>query len=254
MNDLQDLHILVTRPEPQGQELCRQIIARGGQAINFPVIAFSPPPDLCAFTSGIAALGDQDWLIFISPQSVHASAAEITRVWPRLPDRVKIVATGAGTAKALRDAGLKVTACPHADWSSEGILAMPEFQSVGGQKIAVLRGQGGRELIDQALAARGARIMTIIAYERVLPRTDVSPVLALLRENRIDVTVCTSFEGARNLKTLLGEAGWPFIRKIPLIVMSERIKSLAQDLGFQTIWVTRNASQAAILERCRKKD
>lgn len=252
MNDLKDLCFLVTRPEPQGRELCGEITSRGGSAVSFPVIAFSPPPDHSAYLQCIAALGHQDWLIFISPQSVYSTTEAMTKAWPRLPERVNIAAIGAGTAKALNQAGLHVDIHPHSDWSSDGILALPAFQSVKGQKIAVLRGAGGRELVDQALSDRGAKVMTVIAYERVLPDVDTRPVLDLLRKNKIDVIICTSFEGVKNLKTLLGEDGWLFIRKIPLVVMSERIKSLAHDLGFQTIWVTRNASQTAILDKCKE--
>lgn len=248
MNNLHNLCILVTRPEPQGRELCKLITDQGGQAVSFPTIAFAPPPDLQAFQQAIMALGEQDWLIFISPQAVYSSMIHIRNAWPQLPSTVKLAAVGAGTAKALRAAGYTVTAQPTTEWNSEALLDLPEFQSIAGKKIAIIRGVGGRELIDKQLAERGAHILTVLAYERVLPAIDVSNCLNLLKQNIIDMVVCTSYEGVRNLKILLGEAGWFYIKDIPLIVMSERIKTLAHDLGFQTIWVTRNASQTAILD------
>lgn len=243
------MHILVTRPEPQAAELCHLIRERGDQATPFPTIAFAPPPDQHAFLAGIQTLNKQDWLIFISPQSVRASIAYI----PALPSTVKIAAVGAGTAKALNAAGYTHILHPVAEWHSEGLLDLPALQSVANKKIAIIRGSGGRELIDKQLAERGAQITTIIAYERVLPVIDAQPCLNLLRQREIDSIVCTSFDGVRNLKILLGETAWPQLQTIPIIVMSDRVKMLARDLGFQTIWVTQNASQAAILDLLAEK-
>lgn len=250
MLDLTGLHILVTRPHPQGEGLCQRIAELGGHPIAFPTIAFAPPPHPEALTQAIAALGEQDWLIFISPQAVYATAAAIRQQWPRLSNSVKWAAIGAGTAEALRAAGWEVNVQPEQQWNSEGLLNLPEFQNVTGQKVAVIRGLGGREWIDQALQARGAQVLTIVAYQRVIPVTDVEPILKQLQQNAIDQVIITSFEGAHNFKQLLGKEGWPFIQKIPMIVVSERIKLLAQDLGFQTIWVAQNASTNAIIKTC----
>jgi|SRR5579883_475545 uroporphyrinogen-III synthase len=254
MNDLQGLHILVTRPEPQGAELCRLIAAEGGYPVSFPTIAFAPPPDQETFQESINALGKQDLLIFISPQAVYSSIASIRKTWPQFPESVQFAAVGAGTAKALRDAGYNVTLQPESEWSSQGLLEMEELKAVSGKKIAIIRGVGGRELLDVELARRGACILPVIAYERTLPKIDVDPCLNLLEKRIIDIIICTSYEGVRNLKILLGEAGWPYIKDIPVIVMSERIKSLAHNLGFQTIWVTPNPSMAAILDVCRNRN
>ena len=42
-----------------------------------PTLAFGPPPDSAQFQRAIAAMGEQDWLIFISPQAVYSSQAAI---------------------------------------------------------------------------------------------------------------------------------------------------------------------------------
>jgi uroporphyrinogen-III synthase len=254
MQHLFGLTILVTRPEPQGTELCRLISEQGGHAICFPTIAFAPAPNLHIFQQAVALLGEQDWLIFISPQAVYASVAPIRKVWPEFSGQTQFAAVGAGTAKALHEAGYNVIVKPFSEWSSQGLLDMPEFKAVTGKKIAIVRGVGGRELLDKVLAERGAHILPVIAYARVVPEVDIHPCLNLLEKRIIDILVCTSYEGVQNLKIMLGEAGWPYIKDLPLVVMSERIKMLAHNLGFQTIWVTHNASQTAILEACRKKE
>ena len=128
------------------------------------------------------------------------------------------------------------------------MLALPEFQAVQGQKVAIIRGEGGRELLHQQLTERGAQVLHVIAYQRVLPEVEAAPILQMLKQHQLNAIVCGSFESVQNLKILLGDAGWPFLKELPLIVVSERIKMLAQDLGFQTIWVAQNASLEAVVE------
>lgn len=245
---LRNLTILVTRPEPQCTELCREINTMGGRAIAFPTIAFAPPPDIQAFQAAIQQLGNQTWIIFISPQAVVASVPAIRQTWSTLPPTVQFAAIGAGTAKSLIAAGYQSAIQPDTEWSSEGLLAMPDFQQVQGMSIAVVRGVGGREMIDRELRLRGAQVLPVIAYQRIVPDIDLTPCLNALQAKQIDMIVCTSFESVNNLKNMLGDAAWPLLEKIPLIVMSERVKLLAEALGFRTIWVTRGASQAAIVE------
>lgn len=247
MTDLQNEMVLVTRPEPQATLLCEQIVALGAKAFAFPTIAFAPPPNEKKFHQEIMLLDEQEYLIFISPQAVAASINAIKQAWPQLPSHLKIAAVGAGTARALTNAGLSVDLQPNSEWSSQGLLDLPEFQKIENRKIAIIRGVGGRELLDTMLAERGAQVLPIIAYERVLPVIDNRDCLSLLQQGKITIIVCTSFESVSNLKILLGDA-WPHVLHLPLIVMSERVKLLAQGLGFQTIWVTPEASQAAILD------
>jgi uroporphyrinogen-III synthase len=246
--DLSSLSILVTRPGDAGAALCASIEAHGGHAYHLPVIAFMPPVDLPVFTHAIDMAGDQDWLIFNSPQSVVAAVPTLRARWPHLSDNVKFAAVGAGTAAALRAAGYLAAVFPEDEWSSEGLLAMPEFQHVSGQHIMIVRGVGGREYLEKIFNERGAIVTSCLAYQRILPDIDASACQAAVKRHAYHVAVAGSFESVQNLKTILGSDCWPSLQTLPLIVMSERIKKLAAETGFQTIWVTQTASQQAVLE------
>jgi len=245
---MNSLCILVTRPDPGGEELCEQLQAQGDVALHFPTIVFVPPDDEAAFAESVSLVGDQDWLLFVSPQAVRASVPAIRRAWPVMPESVRFAAIGAGTAKALEEAGYNVAVTPDTEWSAEGLLDSPAFQEIEGQRVAVVRGEGGREILETILAERDAEVVSMIAYQRAKPKVDIKPYLILLKDDKIDLIVCTSFEGVVNLQELIGEAGWPMLKTVPLLVVSDRIKALARELGFQTIWVASNASHAAILK------
>jgi len=236
------LRVLVTRPKPQGFALCQRIEANQGHAIYLPTIEIQPPQDISVFRQGLARIDQQDWLIFVSPQAVYACAGVI------VPPQVKIAAVGKGTAQALHAAQWPVVVYPVSDWSSEGLLAIPEFQVVAGKKITIVCGEGGRELLANTLTARGAWVSLLIAYRRALPEIDVNYYLHLLEERQLDAVVCTSGEGLKNLQTLLGEAAQPYLLSLPLVVVSERMQALAQSVGFKIIVLAKNASHEAILE------
>lgn len=243
------MFVMVTRPEPAGKELCDYIESHGIQTVYFPTIIFAPPLDECQFHQSIQNLSEQDWLIFVSPQSVYASVNAMQKTWPILPAGIKVAAIGEGTAKALKAAGLN--ALYPSQWNSEGLLALPEFCNIKNSKIAIIKGEGGRAILETTLKHRGANVSTMIAYRRVMPNLDMDSYIQLLQSKKISIIVCTSFESIQNLKKLLCTE-WSFLKEIPLIVVSERIKKLAHNLGFQTIWVASNASHEAIFARIGK--
>lgn len=252
---LMNCRVLVARPDIGGEELCRAITAEDGFALHFPSIAFAPPADEALFLQMVQAMGDQAWIIFNSPQAVRATIPAMRKAWPYFPDATRFAAVGAGTARALKEAGYIVNVIPEREWSSEGLMAMPQFQIVTGQKVMVVRGEGGREYLERVLNERQAKVSSCVAYQRVLPQVADSICANLLQENNINAIAAGSFATVNNLKSLLGQNNWPYLSTIPILVMSQRVKKLAAELGFQTIWVTEQASnEAAIAILKQKKD
>ena len=246
------LCVLITRPKPAGEILLQKITAAGTHAVFFPTIDFLPPHDPAAFEQAIDELDTLYWLIFISPQSVYAASPLIHERWPILPPRLKIAAVGAGTAAALRQEKFPAVLYPIEKWDTEGLLEMPEFQFIADQRIGIARGEDGREVLADTLAKRGATILPIIAYQRVLPKTDVNNTLTMLHNNEIDVVVCTSVDGLQNLVTML-QAGLQKLHQVPLIVISSRMLAQAKELGFKKTFLAKNAGHDAIMAVLEEK-
>ncbi len=242
-----EMTFIIARPGEAGAALCADIANLFGRALHFPTIEFAPPVDVVAFEKAIAQAGEQDWLIFISAQAVKSVVPALRAAWPIMPERVKLAAVGPTTAAALTAAGYRATYSED-EWSSEGLMALPAFQQVRGQSIMIMRGVGGREALEKILKERGAEVSACVAYQRMVPSVDASVCQQLIKHHSCSAIIAGSFETVTNLKLLLGEAVWLELTTVPLIVMSERIKALAADLGFQRIWVTRNASQQAVID------
>lgn len=230
--------ILVTRPKQQAANLCKQIMNAGGEAILFPVldIEFKMDPLLENWQS--------DWhkIIFISKNAVHGFLQKLDV--GQLDKATQLVAVGAATADALQVAGLDVSIQPLDNGGSEFLLALDEMQQLAGEKILIVRGEGGRELLADTLKQRKAEVEYCEVYRRV--KSTPTPQ-DCVRAMQSDVVLCTSEQSAKNLVSLLSADKLHLLEK-PLIVLSERIKQCALSLGFKKVIVTASTNDAAVID------
>lgn len=244
---LSGVRVLVTRPAHQAGNLCRLIEEQGGTAIRFPTLDIVSRDDAGEITKTLANLDRFQWVVFISANAVNfalkANGGRIGRL-----KSVRYAAVGRSTAQAMTVAGLPVDLVPESGYNSEALLAMPQMQQVEGKHCLIVRGEGGREELANTLRSRGANVEYLEVYKRVIPDVDSSEVFRLLEQNRPDVITITSGEALQNLLTMLGAGNHKLMSAIPLVVVSDRIRCAAADMGFKRITVTDSPSDAAILE------
>ena len=119
----------------------------------------------------IARLPQFQLAIFISPNAVQHGMQAIQRAGG-LPAALQVATVGFGSASALHDYGVKVIA-PQLRFDSEALLALPEMQQVRDKRVAIFRGDKGRELLGDTLASRGATVEYVTCYHRSKPQLDV---------------------------------------------------------------------------------
>ncbi len=227
--------ILITRPRGQAQGLAKLIEAAGGRAILFPAIEIQAVP--------LPKLAEFDLAIFVSPTAVKRALAAMK--WPQ---RAKAAALGRGTQRELERHGIKGIIAPDSGADSEALLAVPELQRVAGRRIVILRGEGGRSLLGDTLAARGAHVEYAECYRRVRPQTDSGPLLTAFAKGAVHAVTVSSAEGLENLFEMLGAAGREHLKKTPLFVPHPRIAAEAKRLGLGEASVG-GASDEEMLER-----
>lgn len=239
------LRVLVTRPHPQGEILCEKIQKAGHVAIYFPTIVIEKLPRV----NLPEKIEEYDWFIFVSAQAVYATTEWIQKKFlPHRPFTIKIAAIGEGTARALAEYHLPVDGIPTDEWNSEGLLKLPEFQTMVGKKCLIIKGEKGRDKLSQVLSQRGAGVDEAIVYRRHLPKIENQAYNSLFQEEKIDMIVSTSSEGLENLKILLGQEVWSALRLTPITVISDRMKMVAEKLGFTKMIRMKNAGHEAVIE------
>lgn len=239
--------VLVTRPAGQGDALCQGIDARGFSAHQLPLLALEPLPELpAAERSRVLALDEFQHIIFISANAVRFGMAMIENYWPQLPLGLNWYAVGDGTARAL--AAFGVTAqTPGPDMTSEGLLALPGLRGCGGERVLLVKGEGGRDALARELAARGARVETLACYRRVAPALTPEDFAAALARWDIGFIMISSGEGLANMLALLGPEETSKLQDVRLLLPSARVAEAATAAGFRQCLVAGNASDNAML-------
>ena len=245
---LNDVRVLVTRPAHQAENLCGLLEEQGGIPVRFPTLAIAVLENKQPIKAGLAQWKTYQWLIFISANAVtmHSYYSDDDKI-KRL-NSVQIAAIGKATAEALLLAGLPVDLVPEQGYDSEAVLAMPAMQQMQGQRCLIIRGVGGREALATTLRSRGAVVDYLEVYQRIIPCSDSSAVNLLLAQNKLDVITVTSVIALQNLLIMLDEQYHQRLFMVPLIVISDRIRHIAADIGFKRIAVTNSPSDVAILE------
>lgn len=226
--------IVVTRPALQAAPLAEMIRSAGGQPILFPVLEILDTADLAPLIDAVDRLDSFELAIFISPNAVLRAMNQIVarRTWPA---ELRAAAVGKGSVKELKRFGITGVLVPTRSFDSEGLLALPELQQIDGWRVVIFRGDGGRELLGDTLAGRGASVEYVECYRRARPRADASPLLRAWARNEVDAVTVTSSEGLRNLFEMLGKLGQSWLRRTPLLVPHPRIALAARELGCRNV-------------------
>lgn len=244
-HSLKGWRVLVTRPSERAAELLAALQTRGAETLHIPMLEIAPlpEPELAPARQRVLDLDRYDALIFISVNAVHYGAELIDCLWPQWPARQRYYAIGAATTTALQACGLRVETDPTESMTSEALLADPSLQSLEHQRIAIVRGLGGRETLADTLRERGATVDYIECYQRQTPKLDQQDFLNQLEDACINAAVINSGESLENLSALLPDSHWLFQQTV--IVPSDRVAALAAKLGYANAIAAQNAGTDA---------
>ncbi|MEM6545013.1 MAG: uroporphyrinogen-III synthase [Pseudomonadota bacterium] len=185
-------------------------------------------------------------LIFVSANAVHFGLECFADVWPQHPSRQTFWAVGEATAQALAKNGFSAIR-PETDMSSEGLLALPGLQRVNGQRILIVKGEGGRGLLATTLEGRGARVSELHAYRRSPMLHDAQNWINRLGQEAPTLLLLSSGEGVELLSRLLQPREHTNLADLPVVAPSPRVARLATDLGWRQVKTVANAADACML-------
>ena len=201
--------ILVTRARHQAGRLAEALRAVGAQVVEIPAIAIVPPDSYAELDRALGILQQYQWLIVTSANAVAALRARLAVA--DAFSHLQIAAVGSATAAALRELGLAVAVTP-AEYVAESLVEALGSR-VDGQRVLVARAAVSRDVIPDALRARGATVDVTDAYRTVIPEESVTEIRTLFGpDGRVpDAATFTSSSTATNFAALLGAAGvaWP---------------------------------------------
>lgn len=232
--------ILVSLRPRGGHDALRRAAARhGGGLLALSPWALQPRLDDASGQALDTALQAQV-VVFTSPAAVRAAAA----LRPLQPAHGQHwLAVGAGSAAALRRAGIASARAP-TRMDSEGLLALPELQAA--TSVGLVTAPGGRGMIPATLTARGTQVHRADVYERVPLPPSAS---ALARLHALDRPAVLALSSEQALRLVLED--WPatasaVLRRCAVAAASERLARIAADHGLQPIALAGDPRPAAL--------
>lgn len=247
---LAGLRVLILRATHPDDPLVERLIAAGAEVHCLPVLRIEPVAASCLAPAEAAAI----W-IFVSRHAVR-HGADALRAAGISPGERALYGVGMATAAAAQKAFGRIVRWPQ-QATSEGLLALAELQVVAGQRVAIFRGVGGRELLRTELVARGAQVSCIEIYRRVTETRWAmriraewqrpGPLLAVAHSG----TVVQVLRGLLESPSSAGEASGARWQGAPCLVPGSRVAEIARDAGFEP--VIAEAALAEPMERaiCR---
>ena len=277
MKTLSGLRVLIIRSARPDDPLAAAFSAAGASVKSYPLLAIealhankttranlqvNPQSMTSDLVSQQQAPGPYDKIIFVSRHAVSYGVESLRQADIDF-DKVDVAALGPTTAAMLGELGIAALH-PVDQASTESLLAMPEMASVTGQRILIVRGQGGRETLKDVLVARGADVSYCEVYRRVADYRHADEIKRFLDSDGPTVVMAHSGEILAAFARLdfarldfasLDAAGLDStslapktVWDLPCLVPGARIAQLASELGFKQV-ITAASAVAADMEQ-----
>lgn len=197
--------ILVTRSAGQSTVLANGLKALGATVLELPMVEIVPPSSYGPLDSALQNLNRYQWLIVTSTNAVRILGERLAVL--SLPasvlELVQIGAVGAATEEALLGLGVKPAVVPKT-YVSEALIQLLK-EKVCGRRVLVIRAAAARDVIPKELAACGATVDIVVAYQTVRPKHSAQKLGSLLEEG-IDAIPFLSSSAVKNFLSFLEEA------------------------------------------------
>lgn len=241
-------YVISLRPRGEHAALRREAAKHGGGLIALSPWRLQLRDDDAARAALHAALAASH-VVFTSPAAVRAAHA-LQPLHARTAQSV--CAVGAGTAAALRRAGVAGVHFP-ARMDSEGLLALPVLLDVRGRDVGLVTAPGGRGEIAPALCARGARVLRADVYAREPVPLSTRAMQQLRGADAALVLALSSGEALQRVLAALPIDLAGKLKQAYVIAASERLHVLARDLGFSVVDVAAGPRPADLIDAAARR-
>ncbi len=173
--------VAVTRARAQASALAGRLRELGARVVEAPVIRQR------SLTARVPDLGGFDLLCLTSPLGVHELFERLDSDGrdARALSGLRVAAIGPGTARALAEHGVRADVVPER-FVAEGLVEA--LAGVSARRVLIARARDAREVLPDALRARGAQVDVLALYETVAEALDEDILKATQGANYVTFT------------------------------------------------------------------
>jgi uroporphyrinogen-III synthase len=239
MNRPKKIALISTRPQKTNVQLSDELKNSEIKLLSFPLTEIHRLNNYQIFDGVIENIKTYQHIIFISTNAVHFFLERVKKLSLQIPKNLIFSSIGP-TTKLLLQKKLSVDVhFPIKTFDSEHLLKEKIYNNVEGQKILIIRGEGGRETLKNALEEKGG----IVNYGECYVRKYVDIDLIQLKNDLVNYhhqfILFSSTNSAKHFIDQLHniETGW--LQNIKIIVNHKKIEGLLSKI-FKNIFVCNN--------------
>ena len=240
--------IVVTRPVNRAGTISARLASLGAEVISHPCIETLPITPCHQLETALAEIEEFSWLVFTSPAGVDALRGylDTANLDVRTLGNIKIAVIGTGTAKALKQLGLKPDYMPKV-YDVEHLASGLADAASG--KLLVLRAAEGSPALNEIFQNAGIAYNDVAVYETIFQNGRAE----YLRENfyTIDYAVFTSASTVKGFVSSLGE-GQDY-SKMTALCIGEQTANEARQYAMKVI-VSSEATIESMIDKLLEKE
>ena len=239
MNIPKKIALISTRPLKTNVQLSEELKNSEIKLLSFPLTEIHPLNNYQIFDGVIENIKTYQHIIFISTNAVHFFLERVKKLSLQIPKNLIFSSIGPTTKLLLQKKLSVVVHYPIKTFDSEHLLKEKIYNNVEGQKILIIRGEGGRETLKNALEEKGG----IVNYGECYVRKYVDIDLIQLKNDLVNYhhqfILFSSTNSAKHFIDQLHniETGW--LQNIKIIVNHKKIEGLLSKI-FKNIFVCNN--------------
>jgi uroporphyrinogen III methyltransferase/synthase len=161
--------VAVTRARAQASELAARLTALGAEVVEAPAIRIERRDPEEDPTDWLGHIAEYRLICFTSPNGVRALFEVLDDYGQdaRQLAFAAVAAIGPGTAAELRRWGIRAVVVPERSVAEALVEALDESVEVEGRRVLVARAAEARDVLPDALRARGAHVDVASLYDTV---------------------------------------------------------------------------------------
>ena len=239
MNMPKKIALISTRPQKTNLQLSDELKKSEINLLSFPLTEIHPLNNYQIFDGVIKNIKNYQHIIFISTNAVHFFLERVKKLSLQIPKNLIFSSIGP-TTKLLLQKKLSVDVhFPIKTFDSEHLLKEKIYNNVEGQKILIIRGEGGRETLKNALEEKGG----IVNYGECYVRKYVDIDLIQLKNDLVNYhhqfILFSSTNSAKHFIDQLHNIETDWLQNIKIIVNHKKIEGLLSKI-FKNIFVCNN--------------
>ena len=239
MNRPKKIALISSRPQGTNVQLSDDLKNSEIKLLSFPLTEIHPLNNYQIFDGVIENIKTYQHIIFISTNAVHFFLERVKKLSLQIPKNLIFSSIGPTTKLLLQKKLLVDAHSPIKTFDSEHLLKEKIYNNVEGQKILIIRGEGGRETLKNALEEKGAIVNYGECYVRKYVDIDLNQLKNDLVNYHHQFFLFSSTNSAKHFIDQLHNIETDWLQNIKIIVNHKKIEGLLSKI-FKNIFVCNN--------------